>query len=467
MAWSTRSKSIRVFTWWGVLIISVLSALLVGGLVALFWPSTFTATSSFFVSDPADLLGTMLKDPSGAATTGLPDAAKLKPTQERLNAVLGSRYLRALLVKQHSLDRKLGRDPVEAEEILARMAKISAIGNEGFSVAVTCRGYSRLRTFFGHTFGREEARQLSAALANDYLAELERYVTSTAVGEARKKREFIQTAQRQVLGQLRTAESGLERIQVRNELYDPQSQAALLAERVKLLEQASAEAQAKVAESRSSLQKARGQLGRVDALRVSSVVDMRNPVIAELEGKLASLRIELATQQAQGKTLENADVVQITAALESTRRQLEQLKEDVHKEVARGANPTYDKLVGGVADLEIALAGAHARAGATTQLLGQARSQITGLPPVARRFSSLKQDQEVQFAALAALKQSLAVALVQEQQSKRVGEFLVLDQAVAPPDLNGPPIWLSMGLTFATVLCLMGLSALNRMLFGS
>jgi hypothetical protein len=193
---------------------------------------------------------------------------------------------------------------------------------------------------------------------------------------------------------------------------------------------------------------------------------MRNPVIGDLESKLATLQVELATQESQGKTRENSDVVQTLSALQSTQRQLDQLKVDVHKEIARGANPTYDKLVGAVVDYEVALAGARARARTTSALLGQARGAIVGLPPVARQFSSLKQDQDVQFAALAALKQSLAVALVQEQQSKRVGEFLVLDQAVAPPDLNGPPIVLSMVLTLAAMLIFMGLSALNKMIFG-
>ena len=58
------------------------------------------------------------------------------------------------------------------------------------------------------------------------------------------------------------------------------------------------------------------------------------------------------------------------------------------------------------------------------------------------------------------------MALVQEQHSKRAAEFLVLDQAVAPPDLNGPPIVLSMFLTLAAMLVFMGLSALNKMIFG-
>jgi len=464
VAWANRSKSFNVFSWWGVLTVSIAAGLLAGGLVALLWPSTYTATSSFFVSDPAELLSTMLR--SSAAIPGETETSKLKPTQERLQAILSSRLMRAKLVEKEQLGQRLRIPDIEAEEVLARMAKIAAIGTEGFSVTVTCRGYTRLRAGVSRVLKREEARQLCAALANDYLIELQQYVTQTSVSEARKKREFIENAQQHVLGQLARAETGIERLQRGHALLDPDSKAAMVTDRIKVLEQSEAEARAKVAEAQSSLTRARGQLRGVDSMRVSSVVEMRNPVIAQVEQKIADLRIELATQEAQGKTRQNRDVVQITTALESCERQLAQLKEDVHKEVAQGANPTYEKVVGQVVDLEVALAGARARASRLASLLGVARGELAALPPVARSFATLKQDQEVQFQALAALKQSLAVALVQEQQSKRVGEFLVLDEAVAPPDLHGPPVLLSMALTAAVLLAALGLISLNRMIFG-
>ena len=464
MAWASRNKNFNLYSWWGVSIVSVAGALLVGLLTALFWPSTYTATSSFFVSDPAELLSTML-----SSSTGMPGEtaqSKLKPTQERLAAILSSRLLRAQLVKKHELDRRLGLDPIMTEEVLARMAKIAPIGTEGFSIAVTCKGYSGLRVALSRTLGHEEARQLCAALANDYLQDLQQYVTATSVSEARKRRQFIESAERHVLQQLGTAQGGIERLQRAHVLLDPEAHATLVADRVKALEQGYAEAGAKVDETQSSLAKAQGQLGRVDSLRVSSIVEMRNPIIASLEQKLADLRVELATQEAQGKTRENRDVVQLVTAIASAEAQLAQLKEDVHKEVAQSANPTYEKIVGEVVDLQVALAGARARRTRTSVQLAGARAEMAALPPVARDYATLKQDRDIQFQALAALKQSLAVALVQEQQSQRVGEFLVLDQAVPPPDLGNPPVLMSILLTAATLLATFGLMAMNRMIFG-
>jgi uncharacterized protein involved in exopolysaccharide biosynthesis len=464
VAWASRSKTFNVYSWWGVLLVSVVGALLVGLCVALFWPSTYTATSSFFVSDPAELLSTML-----SGSTGLPgetSQSNLKPTQERLAAILASHLLRAKLVKKHELDRRFGLDPVMAAEILARMAKITPIGTEGFSIAVTCKGYSALRVAVSLTLNHEEARSLCAALANDYLGELQQYVTETSVAEARKRREFIQSAQHHVVGNLDQAQGGIERLQRQHALLDPEAKATLTADRIKALEQGYAEAGAKVDETQSSLSKAQGQLGRVDSMRIASVVEMRNPIIGSLEQKLADLRVELATQTAQGKTPQHRDVAQLLTAIASTESQLAQIKQEVHKEIAQSANPTYEKIAGEVVDLRVALAGARARRSRTGAQLAGARAEMADLPPVARKYAALKQDRDIQFQALAALKQSLAVALVQEQQSQRVGEFLVLDHAVPPPDLYRPPVLFSMILTAAALLAVFGLLALNRMIFG-
>lgn len=464
MAWANRSRNINLFSWWGVLILSILAGLLAGGVVALFWPSTYSATSSFFVSDPAELLSTML-----SSSTGLPGEQKestLKPSTDRLAAILASRLMRNKLVQKHQLAQRLGLPENEAEEALARMANIAPIGTEGFNITVTCRGYSGLRRAISRTLGHEEARQLSAALANDYLTELQQYVTETSVAEAKKRLEFIQNAQRQVLADLQQAQTGMQRVQQGHELLDPQSEAQLLTDRVKTLETSHAEARAAVDEAQSSLKKAQGQLGCVDSMRVASVVEMRNPIIAGLEQKVADLKVQLATEEARGKTRQNRDVVQILTALESAEKQLAQVKTEVHKEVARQANPTHEKLVGQVVDLQVALAGARARTSRLNSMLRGARGELAALPPVEREYATFKQDQEIQFQALAALKQSLAVALVQQQQSKRVGEFLVLDKAAPPADLNGPPILLSMLLTMGILLSIMGLIRLNKLVFG-
>ena len=46
MVWSSRSKSFSIFSLWGTLLVSAVASALVALLVYLFWPSTYTATSS-------------------------------------------------------------------------------------------------------------------------------------------------------------------------------------------------------------------------------------------------------------------------------------------------------------------------------------------------------------------------------------------------------------------------------------
>lgn len=463
MVWSSRSKSFNLFSRWGILLLSLLAGLLVGLGVALFWPSTYTGTSSFFVSTRSELL-TALVPKAPTAEGGA--AEVLKPTQDRLSAILGSRLLRARLVQKHRLAELLKLDPAEAETMLARMVQVNAIGQEGFTITVTCRGFSRARTMFAGALGRNDARQLCADLANSYLTELQDYVTTTTYDEARKKRLFLQTALDQAEEKLAAAQTELRRLQSQYTLNEPADKAALLTDRVKTLEGGQAEALATTQQTAASLTKAAARLSKTDALAIAKVVQTRNPVISQLEQKLAQLKVDLATQEAMGKTRQNREVAQTLVAIETTGKEMKQVAQDIRTEFSQQSNPLYDKLMGEVVDLQIALAGSKARAAKTRQMLGVAERELRALPPVVQRYAELKQDEDVQLQTRLTLKQALSVALIQERQSKQAGEFLVLDKATAPPDLYGPPIFLG-GLAAAIiVLAVMGLISMNRAIFG-
>jgi uncharacterized protein involved in exopolysaccharide biosynthesis len=464
VVWPTRNRPIKIFSLWFAIPASIAGGLLVALLVALFWPSTYSATSSFFVSGQAEILANLQRQ---GATTDTADLQSLKPTQERLAAILGSRLLRSRLVKAHQLAEKLRIDPSEAEEDLTRMVKVEAIGKEGFTITVTCRGFSRLRVALGHSFGRAEARQLCAGLANSYLTELQDYVTNTSVGEAQRKRQFLEASLRQIRSQLQVTETRLQELQRQFELLDPSAKALLLTDRIKTLEQARAEDLARLKETAGSLKAAEGQLCGTDVMTIATIVEARNPVITQLEQKLAQLKLDLAAERATGKTDQNRDVQQIISAIDSTEKQLRTVHQQVQTEVSKHTNPAYDKLASQVVDLRVTLAGAQARSGQSALLLRGVKTQLNQLPAVAREYAAIRQDQDVQTQTLAQLKQSLAVASLQEQQSKLAGQFLVLDQASPPPDLYGPPIWLSALLTFAVILCTLGLMSLNRMIFGA
>lgn len=465
MVWSSRSKSFSIFSLWGTLLISVVASALVALLVYLLWPSSYTGTSSFFVSTRSELLTALSPEPDKSVASGA--AEVLKPTQERLSAILSSRLLRARVAKKHSLDELLRVDAKEAEALLARMATVTPIGNEGFTITVTCKGYSWVRAaLFRRTLTRLDARQLCAALANSYLTEVQDYVTTTTVDEAKRKREFVEVALKQVEAKLRVTEAELGKLQRQHDLTDPQEKISLLSDRLRNLEQSQAEALATVQATEASVRKAEGQLSKTEAMAVASIVETRNPVISDLEQKLAQLKVDLATQEAMGKTRQNRDVAQLLVAIDTTEKQLRQVGQDVRTQLSRQSNPLHDKLLSQVADLRVTLAGAQARAQKTTSLLEAAQHDLRSLPPVAWKYATLKQDQDVQSNTRSTLQQALAVALIQERQSEQAGAFLVLDKAAAPPDLDHPPVLLAGLGTFLLLLATMGLISLNRSLFG-
>jgi hypothetical protein len=201
-------------------------------------------------------------------------------------------------------------------------------------------------------------------------------------------------------------------------------------------------------------------------MAVASIVQTRNPVITQLEQKLAQAKVELATQEAMGKTRQNRDVAQILVTISATQEELKKVTQDIRTESSRQSNPLHEKLAAQVVDLGVTLAGARARGTKTEELLREARRDLQALPPVAQRFATLKQDHDVLVQTRATLKQALAVALIQERQSRQAGEFLVLDKAAAPPDLYRPPVLLAAAVILVLGLCILGLVGLNRSLFG-
>jgi uncharacterized protein involved in exopolysaccharide biosynthesis len=460
---SSRSKSFSLFTWWGTLLVSLVAAALAALCVAVLWPSTYTGASSFFVSTRSGLL-TALAPQTPTPDTGA--TAVLKPTQERLAAILASRLLRARVATKNRLTELLRVEPGEAETLLAKMVQVSPIGQEGFTITVTCRGYSRARAVLPRVLVREDARRLCADLANSYLTEVQDYVTTTTVDEAGRKREFVETALRQVEAKLGATQAGLQRIQRQYELTDPPDKTALLSDRLKNLQQGRAEALATIRQSEASLRGAEGQLSQTQAMVVASIVQTRNPVIAQLEQKLAQAKVDLASQEAMGKTRQNRDVAQVLVTISATQEELRKVTQEIRTELSRQSNPLHDKLAAQVLDLRVTLAGARARGAETEKLLREARHDLRALPPVAQRFATLKQDDDVLVQTRSTLKQALAVALIQERQSKQAGEFLILDKAAQPPDLYGPPVLLAAVVVLVIGLCTLGLVGLNRSLFG-
>ncbi len=445
------------FTWLHVLLLSALVAALAGAVTYFGRPATYTATSSLLLSDRPDIISGMVAG-TGEATTG--------PALERLTVVMTSRSLRRKLVERFELADKFKLPAAEAVDALGAMSATKAMGADGLTVTVTCRGYRVPALAWRLPLRADDAHSLCADLANAYVEELRVHLRETELAQARQTREFLETQYQQLADGLAATEDKLEGLRTSYELVEPAAKAARLSDRIRAVEQAYTDASAEVSSTRNGLRAAEAKLDTVQVRRISSEAQSRNPVITSLEGHRAELQIELATELTRGKTEENRDVVQIQSAIEDIEEQLTELQETVLKEMSQGANPTWDAVDGKVVELHIALASAEARQNRYASMLGSARTNLADLPPVVRMYLDITRRQDLESQQLASVSQALWRARVEEERSSSTDAFTVLDEAAPPARKHGPPTLVTALAVFLALVLLQGLVIMDRRWFG-
>jgi len=441
-----RPPWLRTFFSVTILVVSALVALLVSQVVYRLLPHSYTATSSALVSSQPDVISAIIaggaRALSGAAAST--DALVAPPTSGSLGslwAILTSRQLLIRVAQKHDLAKELSLSDADAFEALNEMTRFTQIADVGFSVSVTCPGspWGSGASLLSSPLTTERARNLSADLANSYLAELETYVTETNLRQAREMRKFLETSKQETQDRLHAIEQDLETLQSSHTFLDPQNKAQQLLERLKSVEPAYAQAAAHLEEAQQMYGTAKSQLGGVTAMRISQEVLARNPLITTLEQKLADLDLQLKTEQTGGKTDQHRDVIKLKAEIESTKQELLGIKEEVREQVSMQTNPAYDAAVSKVVDLETEVVGARARKAYYGRLRQEVHRDLAQLPSLARSYASLERERAQQTQLLDPLAQGLGLVELVEKYSS-ASRFIRLDTAVPPQRPSSTPV---------------------------
>ncbi len=450
-------RFIERYNWIHVLITSIVGAGLIATAAHFLLPASFTARSSLLLNDRPDILATL------ASPQGTEDG----PSLERLQAIIVSRRIRERIIEKTSLTEKLGEDSGETLDALTEMAVIKPIGSDGISIEVTTGGYFAPNLPKpGYSLSVEEARSLCAEIANLHITELRTYLRENHMQSASETRAFLQQRHDQLQKELDTSEDRLESLRAQYELLDPDSKAARLGERIRSLEQSRADAAAEADATADSLEVAEGQLSDIEARRISSQVQTRNPMITNLQQKLVQLQTELATELASGKTPEHRDVVQIKSAIENVTCQLSDLEDTVMKEMGEQPNPLHDDTIKQVVQLRVQLAGAKARRAEVDALLSRAESRMSQMPAVARQYVEIQRMEDLAAKRLSSIEQALWMAEYEEARAEMGGPFTVLDTATPPTRRDGPPTLIAGLIGFAVLMILQGLLIIDRRWFG-
>ncbi|MEN6544580.1 MAG: hypothetical protein ABFE07_00900, partial [Armatimonadia bacterium] len=350
-----------LLTWPRIVLLAFLGSAAVGIYVYVFVPRTYAASTVIVTSEARLPSGTI----GGLALAGLTSDDN---SLTRMQQVVQSRRIRAVVLRKTKLEERLGVSHEKAIDWLGKATTVEAVGQRalragtGLKTGVELAGPSRLAMWTGQTgpFTTAEAKQMCAQIANDYMAALDEYLVGTKVKSATSTREFIQKRVDEVQAKLDETEMQLQQLQSQYLLLDPEAKATVLVAAARDATSEYAKAKQEAAQATSSLEVSRKRLRHEDADRIAQQVTQRNPMIVSLEGQLARYKSELSSQMAEGKSAQHPDVVVIQSEINQAEKQLEHLSADVLQQVTRQPNPLYDGLLEDVTRLEVQLAGAKA-----------------------------------------------------------------------------------------------------------
>lgn len=453
-------------TWRRIALIASAGAIFVGIVVYVFIPLRYTATTCILPSETPSAVASLTMRPVVTPSRG--GALSMvygSPVLARMEQVLKSQRVRGKLVDKYQLEKCLALSREDTLKWLAQATKISVIGEGevGLSIEVTCPRPSRMRSWLGNSsaFSTAEAKQMCAQMANEYVSALDEYTTTASVKSAKDTRRFIEERVAEVQTALNETEGQLEQLQTEYLLMAPDSKASQLVETANVTGRQYAEAVADVQEVAHSLDSARSRLSSENATRISQETTRRNPIIVSLEERLASLRTDLASQTAEGRSARHPDVVTTRSAMSDVERQLDEVTRDVLQQITRQPNPLHDSLLQDVTRLEVQLAGMHARQDKLSQQVEAAENALRELPPVAREYVHMDRKRRIQTETLTALTRQSELAAIQEQQESSE-RFEVLDEAAAPERKSGPSTIRNAAVTFVVIAGLLTLGLAYR-----
>ena len=460
-------------TWRRVALLSLAGAVLTGARVYLLVPQVYSSKASLLMSDQPDPISS-LQALGAASANGMAGgggaSGMLSGTSplQRFEPILRSRKFSSRLIAHYGLTKRYQKDNDAVHQRLRRMIAVKTMGpmgalgqgsNVGMEITVSCPAGPRLSMWLGRhvPFTPQEAREMSAAMANDALEFLDTYTAESSVSQARSTREFLERREQSTLHDLAEAEQQLLLLQRRHSFLTPDAQVDVLSARMKAATQAVQEVQGELRASQGTLQAVRTELPAETAMRIERAVSARNPTIVTIEQDLMSLQSRLQAELASGKLVSHPDVTELQEAVREKQSQLAGLAQTVQQEIVRGVNPVHDALVQKRVEAEIAVAAARARDGMARAELSTVQAQIQDLPPVTRDYMDLSRQVQMQAELLDTIVRRLELARIEEQRTGS-GKFQVLDRAEPPLRKSAPSTTRSAILVFILLFVVLSLA---------
>ncbi len=276
---------------------------------------------------------------------------------------------------------------------------------------------------------RDRDPRIAALVANTYAESFNELFEEISLPAARQTTSFIETQLAQAKEELLVAEDRVRRFRVEHQTVSLPEEISELVKRMgELRAQADAwnlaleETRAKVAQTETRLQ--------VEArMQLSSEVVANNPVVEQLEARLAGLEVDLAGSLAKFTPI-HPEVVRLRKAIQESRRQLNDEVKRIVSNQTTALNPVHETLRQNLVSLYIEERSLQRKIAEQVKVLRKTEERLLQLPGLVARLAQLTRDARHLEETSNLLALRLEEARIQEK--REIHSFVIVDRASVP-----------------------------------
>ncbi|MFY9781700.1 MAG: polysaccharide biosynthesis tyrosine autokinase [Candidatus Baltobacteraceae bacterium] len=231
--------------------------------------------------------------------------------------------------------------------------------------------------------------QTSARIANEFASVFVEHERQLVARQADTAIKFLQQQLPASEEHMRAAQDALATYEVRAGIADLQTQTKTDIDSITALDQKRQAAELEATQAAASLETVEAQLAQTSPTVVGSQSLAANPVNAQLQSQISSLRVQLNAARQQ-YTDDHPTVIALKSQLAEAQRELHSQPDQVLAGTSTIPNPVYQQLEQQAASLQAQIASAQAQQDTLAQQQAAAKPKLDQLPEKARRIGDLE-----------------------------------------------------------------------------
>lgn len=288
---------------------------------------------------------------------------------------------------------------------------------------------------------RDRDPRIAALVANTYAESFNELFEEISLPAARQTTSFIEAQLVRAKEELLVAEEGIRRFR---EQHHTVSLPEEISELVKRMAQLQAQADSwtlALDETRSKIANTRSRLQAETRMQLSSEVMANNPVVEQLEAKLAGLEIELAGSLAKFTPI-HPEVVRLEKAIQRSKQQLSDEVKRIMSSQTTSLNAVHETLRQSLVTLTIEERSLDRKIKEFVKVVRKTEGQLRRLPGLTAQLAQLTREARHLEETTNVLALKLQEAKIQEK--REIHSFVLVDRASAPLNPAYPNLLLNL-----------------------